>query len=240
MWCPATNMFIAVGETLLLLSHQFFDRWQLAPLLGWLSVLGLNCGSCLLLSSVLARPLPKGTVPFGLLMCPSWSGLKARCHSPDWLWLLFATTWNTRLHKVSQWYESHYAPYKFLCFWALKFPYYLTGADLGGGGATPGLASSARNTVRCLNPNGLGTRPRSSITLRVRTYYVRERNFSKEEAHGGPGTCNPRTSGNLQCKARRCHESPSWEVKNEGENFFPRFGRTDRRYAPLCTASGSV
>ena len=46
--------------------------------------------------------------------------------------------------------------------------------------ATPGLASSARNklTVRCLKPNGLGTRPRSSIPLRVRvrvrTYYVRE------------------------------------------------------------------
>ena len=29
--------------------------------------------------------------------------------------------------------------------------------------ATPGLASSARNTVRCLKPNGLGTRSRSSI-----------------------------------------------------------------------------
>ena len=26
--------------------------------------------------------------------------------------------------------------------------------------ATPGLASSGRNTVRCLKPNGLGTRPR--------------------------------------------------------------------------------
>ena len=58
--------------------------------------------------------------------------------------------------------------------------------------ATPGLASSARNklTVRCLKPNGLGTRPRSSIPLRVRvrTYYIRERNLTKEEAHGGPGT----------------------------------------------------
>ena len=29
--------------------------------------------------SVLARPLPKGTVPFGLLMCPSWFGLKTQC-----------------------------------------------------------------------------------------------------------------------------------------------------------------
>ena len=48
--------------------------------------------------------------------------------------------------------------------------------------ATPGLASSARTIVRCLKPNGLGTRPRSSIPLRVRTYYVRERNLSKEES----------------------------------------------------------
>ena len=72
---------------------------------------------------------------------------------------------------------------------------------------TPGLASSARNIVRCLKPNGLGTRPRSSIPLCVPTYYVRERNLSKEEAHGGPETCNPRT--NLQCKVQRCHESPS-------------------------------
>ena len=39
------------------------------------------------------------------------------------------------------------------------------------------------------------------IPLRVRTYYVRERNLSKEEAHGGPGTCNPRTSGT--CSAKR-------------------------------------
>ena len=29
-------------------------------------------------------------------------------------------------------------------------------------------------------------------------------------------------------------------MKNEGEKIFPRFARTDRRYAPLCTASGSV
>ena len=36
--------------------------------------------------------------------------------------------------------------------------------------ATPGLASSARNIVRCLKPNGLGTRPRSSIPLRVIIY----------------------------------------------------------------------
>ena len=95
--------------------------------------------------------------------------------------------------------------------------------------ATPGLASSARNTVRCLKPNGLGTRPRSSIPLRVRTYYVRERNLSKEEAHGVvwrsqtlpcEGLAAPDYSWlpwdlqssyiwNLQCKVRRCHESPS-------------------------------
>ena len=69
-------------------------------------------------------------------------------------------------------------------------------------------SSSARNTVHCLKPNGLGTRPRSSIPLRVRTYYVRERNLSKEEAHGGPGTCNPCTSGTCSAKhegATRAH-----------------------------------
>ena len=57
------------------------------------------------------------------------------------------------------------------------------------------------NIVRCLKPNGLGTRPRSSIPLRVCTYCVRGRNLSKEEAHGGPGTCNPCTSGT--CSAKR-------------------------------------
>ena len=70
--------------------------------------------------------------------------------------------------------------------------------------ATPGLASSAHNIVHCLKPNCLGTRPRSSIPLCVRTYYVCERNLSKEEAHGvpgRPGTCNPRTSGT--CSAKR-------------------------------------
>ena len=40
--------------------------------------------------------------------------------------------------------------------------------------ATPGLAFSARNIVHCLKPNCLGTRPRSSIPLCVRTYYVCE------------------------------------------------------------------
>ena len=42
---------------------------------------------------------------------------------------------------------------------------------------------------------------------RVRTNYVRERNLSKKEAHGGPRDRNPRT---CSAKARnRCHESPS-------------------------------
>ena len=27
---------------------------------------------------------------------------------------------------------------------------------------------------------------------------------------------------------------PSLITENEGENFFPRFARNDRRYAPLC------
>ena len=37
------------------------------------------------------------------------------------------------------------------------------------------------------------------------------------------------------CKAQRWYESQSRRLNNEGENFFPRFARTDRRYAPLCT-----
>ena len=43
----------------------------------------------------------------------------------------------------------------------------------------------------------------------------------------------------MQCKARRCHESPSRQLKNEGEKKFPRSARTDRRFAPLFTAFGS-
>ena len=101
------------------------------------------------------------------------------------------------------------------------------------------MASSARNIVRCLKPNGLGTRPRSSIPLRVRTYYIREWN-KQGRSSWRPWDLQSSYIWNLQCKARRCHESPSWEVKNEGEKIFPRFARTDRRYAPLCTASGSV
>ena len=40
------------------------------------------------------------------------------------------------------------------------------------------------------------------------TYYVREQNLSKKEAHGDPGTYNPRTSGNCSAKhkgAARAH-----------------------------------
>ena len=39
---------------------------------------------------------------------------------------------------------------------------------------------------------------------------LRERNLSKKEAHGSRWTCNPLSYiWNLQCKARRCHESLS-------------------------------
>ena len=38
------------------------------------------------------------------------------------------------------------------------------------------------------------------------------------------------------CKAQRWYERQSRRLDNEGENFFPRFARTDRRYAPLCTS----
>ena len=38
------------------------------------------------------------------------------------------------------------------------------------------------------------------------------------------------------CKAKRWYESQHRRLNNEGEKIFPRFMRTDRRYAPLCTA----
>ena len=41
-------------------------------------------------------------------------------------------------------------------------------------------------------------------------------------------------------KAQRWYESQSRRLNNEGENFFPCFARTDRRYAPLCTAFRSA
>ena len=103
------------------------------------------------------------------------------------------------------------------------------------------LASSARNTVRCLKPNGLGTRPRSSIPLRVCAYYVRERNLSKEEAHGGPGTCNPRTSGTCSAKREGATRAHPKKRKMKAKTFF----RTSRGLIGatrlyICTASGSV
>jgi len=42
------------------------------------------------------------------------------------------------------------------------------------------------------------------------------------------------------CKAQRWYESQSRQLNNEGENFFPRFARRDRRYTPLCTAFRSA
>ena len=39
----------------------------------------------------------------------------------------------------------------------------------------------------------------------------------------------------MQCKAQRCYESQSRQLKNEGEKIFPRFARTDRRHSHcLC------
>jgi len=37
----------------------------------------------------------------------------------------------------------------------------------------------------------------------------------------------------VQCKAQRCYESQSRQLKNEGEKIFPRFARTDGHY-PRC------
>ena len=42
------------------------------------------------------------------------------------------------------------------------------------------------------------------------------------------------------CKAQRWYESQSRRLNNEGEKIFPRFARTDRHYAPLCTAFRSA
>ena len=43
----------------------------------------------------------------------------------------------------------------------------------------------------------------------------------------------------VQCKARRCYGELILLTKNEGDNFFPHFARTDQHYTPLCTAFGS-
>jgi len=43
-----------------------------------------------------------------------------------------------------------------------------------------------------------------------------------------------------ECKAQRCYESQSRQLKNEGEKIFPRFAWTDRRYAPLYTTFASA
>ena len=37
----------------------------------------------------------------------------------------------------------------------------------------------------------------------------------------------------MQCKAQRCYESQSKQLKNEGEKIFPRYARTDGHY-PRC------
>ena len=36
----------------------------------------------------------------------------------------------------------------------------------------------------------------------------RERSLSKKEAHGGPGTCNPRTSGTCSAKSMKVPREP--------------------------------
>jgi len=43
----------------------------------------------------------------------------------------------------------------------------------------------------------------------------------------------------VQCKAQRCYESQSRQLKNEGEKIFLRFTRTIAAYAPLHTAFAS-
>ena len=60
------------------------------------------------------------------------------------------------------------------------------------------------------------------VYLRVRMYCVEWAKFEQEtEAHGGPGSIlQSFYIWNLQCKARRCHESPSWYWKIKGEKHF--------------------
>ena len=92
------------------------------------------------------------------------------------------------------------------CFFITLFSSLLTSCRYV---ATPGLASSARNTVRCLKPNGLGTRPRSSMPWC--TYVLRSwAKFEQERSTWRSWDLQSSYIWNLQCKARRCHESPSW------------------------------
>ena len=70
-------------------------------------------------------------------------------------------------------------------------------------------------------------------------YYIVWAKFEQEtEAHGGPGSCNPFSSGTCSAKhegATRAHPE-NWKIKAK---TFLRFALTDRCYAPLCTTFGS-
>ena len=56
-----------------------------------------------------------------------------------------------------------------------------------------------------------------SVYVRI---YVRERNLSKEEAHGGPGTCNPRTSGTCNAKREGATRAHPEKRKMKANKFF--------------------
>ena len=43
-----------------------------------------------------------------------------------------------------------------------------------------------------------------------------------------------------ECKAQRCCESQSRQLKNEGDKIFPPFAWMDRQNVPLCTAFASA
>ena len=70
-----------------------------------------------------------------------------------------------------------------------------------------------------------GRRRTHSITVTVRSAHSMATSTSESDSL-------PVSSA---CKAQRWYESQSRRLNNEGETFFPRFARTDRRYAPLCT-----
>ena len=73
-------------------------------------------------------------------------------------------------------------------------------------------------------------------TLCVCTHYLCERNLSKKEAHGGPGTAIL-IHLELAVQSTKVPQEPILVTKMKAKKKIPRFVRTDRQYTPLCHAS---
>ena len=73
-------------------------------------------------------------------------------------------------------------------------------------------------------------------TLCVCTHYLGERNLSKKEAHGGPGTAIL-IHLELAVQSTKVPQEPILVTKMKAKKKIPRFVRTDRQYTPLCHAS---